>query len=57
MGAVGSLKGWGYLLYYATNFVFTGSPWPSPSMPAFSISVAKARPIWRASAPPPLASL
>ncbi len=23
-GAVGSLKGWGYLLYYATNFVFTG---------------------------------
>ncbi len=23
-GAVGSLKGWGYLLYYATNFIFTG---------------------------------
>ena len=23
-GAVGSLKGWGYLLYYATNFTFTG---------------------------------
>jgi general nucleoside transport system permease protein len=23
-GAVGSLKGWGFLLYYATNFVFTG---------------------------------
>ncbi len=23
-GAVGSIKGWGYLLYYATNFVFTG---------------------------------
>jgi ABC-type uncharacterized transport system permease subunit len=23
-GALGSLKGWGYLLYYATNFVFTG---------------------------------
>jgi general nucleoside transport system permease protein len=23
-GAVGSLKGWSYLLYYATNFVFTG---------------------------------
>ena len=23
-GAVGSLKGWGYLLYYATTFVFTG---------------------------------
>ena len=21
-GAVGSLRGWGYLLYYATNFVF-----------------------------------
>jgi general nucleoside transport system permease protein len=23
-GAVGSIKGWSYLLYYATNFVFTG---------------------------------
>jgi simple sugar transport system permease protein len=23
-GALGSLKGWGYLLYYATNFTFTG---------------------------------
>ena len=23
-GAVGSLKGWSYLLYYATNFIFTG---------------------------------
>ena len=23
-GAVGSIKGWGFLLYYATNFVFTG---------------------------------
>ncbi len=23
-GAVGSIKGWGYLLYYATNFIFTG---------------------------------
>ena len=23
-GAIGSLKGWSYLLYYATNFVFTG---------------------------------
>ena len=23
-GALGSLKGWSYLLYYATNFVFTG---------------------------------
>ena len=23
-GALGSLKGWGYMLYYATNFVFTG---------------------------------
>jgi general nucleoside transport system permease protein len=23
-GAVGSLKGWSFLLYYATNFVFTG---------------------------------
>ncbi len=23
-GAVGSLKGWGYMLYYATNFTFTG---------------------------------
>jgi len=23
-GAIGSLKGWGYLLYYATNFTFTG---------------------------------
>ncbi len=23
-GAVGSIKGWGYLLYYATNFTFTG---------------------------------
>jgi general nucleoside transport system permease protein len=23
-GAVGSLKGWGFLLYYTTNFVFTG---------------------------------
>jgi general nucleoside transport system permease protein len=23
-GAVGSLKGWSYLLYYATNFMFTG---------------------------------
>ena len=23
-GALGSIKGWGYLLYYATNFVFTG---------------------------------
>ncbi len=23
-GAVGSLKGWGYTLYYATNFTFTG---------------------------------
>ena len=23
-GALGSLKGWGYLLYYATNFIFTG---------------------------------
>lgn len=23
-GALGSIKGWGYLLYYATNFTFTG---------------------------------
>jgi general nucleoside transport system permease protein len=23
-GAVGSIKGWSYLLYYATNFIFTG---------------------------------
>ena len=23
-GAVGSVKGWSYLLYYATNFIFTG---------------------------------
>ena len=23
-GALGSLKGWSYMLYYATNFVFTG---------------------------------
>ena len=23
-GAVGSIKGWSYMLYYATNFVFTG---------------------------------
>ena len=23
-GALGSIKGWGYLLYYATNFIFTG---------------------------------
>ena len=23
-GALGSIKGWSYLLYYATNFVFTG---------------------------------
>ena len=23
-GAIGSLKGWSYLLYYATNFIFTG---------------------------------
>jgi ABC-type uncharacterized transport system permease subunit len=23
-GALGSLKGWGYMLYYATNFTFTG---------------------------------
>ncbi len=23
-GAVGSVKGWGYMLYYATNFIFTG---------------------------------
>jgi simple sugar transport system permease protein len=23
-GAVGSLKGWSYMLYYATNFIFTG---------------------------------
>jgi simple sugar transport system permease protein len=23
-GAVGSIRGWGYLLYYATNFTFTG---------------------------------
>jgi general nucleoside transport system permease protein len=23
-GAVGSIKGWGYLLYYTTNFIFTG---------------------------------
>ena len=23
-GAVGSIKGWGYVLYYATNFIFTG---------------------------------
>ena len=23
-GAVGSVKGWGYVLYYATNFIFTG---------------------------------
>ena len=23
-GALGSLKGWSYLLYYATNFIFTG---------------------------------
>ena len=23
-GAVGTLKGWSYLLYYATNFIFTG---------------------------------
>jgi general nucleoside transport system permease protein len=23
-GAVGSMKGWSYLLYYATNFIFTG---------------------------------
>jgi simple sugar transport system permease protein len=23
-GALGSVKGWGYLLYYATNFTFTG---------------------------------
>ena len=23
-GSLGSLKGWGYMLYYATNFVFTG---------------------------------
>jgi general nucleoside transport system permease protein len=23
-GAVGSLKGWSYLFYYATNFIFTG---------------------------------
>ena len=22
--SLGSLKGWGYMLYYATNFVFTG---------------------------------
>ena len=23
-GAVGSVRGWGYTLYYATNFIFTG---------------------------------
>lgn len=23
-GAIGSIKGWSYLLYYATNFIFTG---------------------------------
>ncbi|NMD09229.1 MAG: ABC transporter permease, partial [Phyllobacteriaceae bacterium] len=23
-GAVGTIKGWGYMLYYATNFIFTG---------------------------------
>ncbi len=45
VGAAGSSESIGYTLYYATNFIFTGLPWLSPSMPACSTSAARARPI------------
>ena len=45
-GALGSTYGWGYTLYYATNFMFTGLAVAIAAMPAFSTSAAKDRRCW-----------
>ena len=45
-GSLGSTYGWGYTLYYATNFMFTGSLSPLPSMHACSTSAVKAKRCW-----------
>lgn len=49
-GALGWNEGIGFTLFYATNFIFTGSRSRSPFMAAFSTSAGKGRPISAGSA-------
>ena len=44
-GALGRGDAIGFTLFYTTSFIFTGFPSPSLSMPGFSISARKDRPI------------
>ena len=49
-GALGSTYGWGYTLYYATNFIFTGLPSPWLFTRGCSTSAVRVRRCWAASA-------